>query len=464
MSWTAAKLAKATGGELIQGMPESVVGGISTDTRNIRPGFCFVALPGERRDGHEFIPAALAEGALALIVSREIGSLPPSAPPGLVVIRVRDTLFALGELARSHRKLFSFPVIGITGSNGKTGTKEILAEILGVKRNVLKNRGNFNNLIGVPLTLLELDPKHEAAIVEMGINVPGEMARLAEIAAPTAGLITNIYPAHLEGLGSLDGILNEKGRLWTSLGKEGLAAVNMDDPRLLAFSKKIEARSVTYSRSDPSARVRVGGEIEIRDGGSCFRLILDGETVPVTLPLLGDHQVQNALAAAAVSRGLGETAETIALGLARCRPAPQRLCIHQLADGRMLVDDTYNANPGSVLAAVRTVLAAGSGKPFVAVLGEMRELGPEGASLHYSLGRCIGALPVSHLVTLGDLAAEILRGAKDAGLPSTACRHAATHEEIVSWIRGNAPKNAWILVKGSRGMTMERIVEGILER
>jgi len=464
MSWTAERLAEATGGKLIRGNPGLAVDGISTDTRNIRPGCCFVALPGERRDGHDFIPAAVAAGARALIVSRRFDNPPVPSPSELAAIEVRDALFALGELARYHRRLFSCPVIGITGSNGKTGTKEMLAEILGVNRCVLKNKGNFNNLIGVPLTLLELAPEHETAIVEMGINVPGEMARLVEIAAPTAGAITNIYPAHLEGLGSLDGILSEKGKLWTGLGKKGLAAVNMDDPRLLAFSKKIDARTITYSRGDPSARVRVAGEIEIRDGMSCFRLVLDGDTVPVILPLLGEHQVQNALAAAAMSLALGETAETITLGLSRCRPGPQRMRVHHLADGRTLVDDTYNANPGSMLAAVRTALAASSGKPLVAVLGEMRELGPESALLHYELGCRIGSLPVSRLVTLGRLAAEIAKGAMAAGMPAASCHDAATHEEIVTWLRDRSPEEAWILVKGSRGMTMERVVEGILAR
>ena len=462
MSWTAAKLAEATGGKLLRGNPDLAVGDVSTDTRNIRPGACFVALPGERRDGHEFIPAAVSAGAGALIVSRGLEDLAVSESPEIAVVRVQDTLFALGELARFHRKLFSCPVVGITGSNGKTGTKEMTAEILGVKRSVLKNKGNFNNLIGVPLTLLGLGPEHEVAVVEMGINVPGEMARLVEIAAPTTGVITNIHPAHLEGLGSLDGILSEKGRLWTGLEKEGLAAVNMDDPRLRAFSEKIRVRTVTYSRSDPSARVRVDGEIEIRDGSSCFRLVLDEETVPVVLPLTGDHQVQNALAASAVCLGLGETAETIALGLSRCRPGPQRLRVHHLADGRTLVDDTYNANPGSMLAAVRTVLTASAGKPLVVVLGEMRELGPETESLHFELGRRIGELPVSRLVTLGKLAAGISRGAREAGLPVGSCHDASTHEEIVALLRDTAPRDAWILVKGSRGMTMERVVEGIL--
>lgn len=464
MSWTVAKLAEATGGELLQGSASLAVAGVSTDTRNIGPGACFVALPGDRRDGHEFVPAAVSAGARALIVSRRLEVPAVLESPELAVIRVKDTLYALGELARCHRKGFSRPLVGITGSNGKTGTKEMTAEILGVKHTVLKNKGNFNNLIGVPLTLLELGPEHEVAVVEMGINVPGEMARLVEIAAPTAGVITNIYPAHLEGLGSLDGIMNEKGRLWTALGNEGLAAVNMDDPRLLAFSRKIQARAVTYSRSNPAARVRAEGEIEIRDGSSCFRLVVDGETVPVVLSLLGDHQVQNALAASAVCLGLGETAETIALGLSRCGPGPQRMRVHHLADGRTLVDDTYNANPGSVLAAVRTVLSASSGKPLVAVLGEMRELGPESASLHFALGQRIGELGVSRLVTLGKLASEITRGAREAGMPASSCRDAATHDEVVALLRDAAPQGAWILVKGSRGMTMERVVEGILAK
>ena len=205
----------------MQGNPERPVGGISTDTRAIRAGDCFVALSGERYDAHDFIPRALAAGAEAVVLCAARADAATALPVGVAAIEVRDTLFALGELARYHRNLHFIPVVGITGSNGKTSTKEMVAAILSVGRKVLKTEGNFNNLIGVSLTLLGLEPRHEAAVVEMGINVPGEMERLVEIAGPTVGLITNVHPAHLEGLGSLNGILAEKGKLWSSLGPGG---------------------------------------------------------------------------------------------------------------------------------------------------------------------------------------------------------------------------------------------------
>lgn len=462
MSWTVAKLVEAARGKLVQGKPGQEVAGVSTDTRDIRPGACFVALAGDRHDGHDFIPVALDRDARAFIVSRKREELAIPDSQGLAIVEVPDTLYALGELARFHRKSHSVPVIGVSGSNGKTSTKEMIAGILGVGKRVLKNKGNFNNLIGAPLTLLALDDEHDVAVVEMGINVPGEMARLSEIVSPTVGLITNIYPAHLEGLGSLDGIMQEKGKLWTGLPENGLAVVNMDDARLLAFSKGIRTRTVTYSLRDPAADVKISGGVEIQDGVSCFRLSLGKETIPVRLSVLGDHQIQNALAAAAVCRAVGETPETIAAGLERHEAAPQRMRVHRLADGRTIIDDTYNANPGSMLAAVRTAVEACGGKPLVAVLGEMRELGPESASLHYELGRRIGAAPVSLLITLGVMAEEIGRGASDAGLPAASCRHALNHEEITAMLREECPGDAWILVKGSRGMTMERVVEGLL--
>ncbi len=296
----------------------------------------------------------------------------------------------------------------------------------------------------------------------MGINVPGEMARLLEITRPTVGLITNVQPAHLEGLHSLDEIVSEKGRLWLNLQPEHLAVVNLDDERLVELSKKINVRTVTYSLKAAGADVRLAGDVATHEGLSAFAIALGGESVTVRLPVLGFHHVGNALAAAAVGWGMGMSAGAIAAGLAKYQPVKMRMQMHRLADGRILIDDTYNANPGSLLAAVRTVTREGRGKPVVAVLGDMRELGPESAALHREVGRQIGALGVAQLITFGQMSLEIAGGAREAGLSAAACRHAESHEQIVSWLRDEVVKDAWVLVKGSRSMAMDRVVEGIL--
>lgn len=460
MQWTIAKLAEATRGELLQGSPESLVSAICTDTRTIKPGDCFVALPGENHDGHDFISQAAAKHISAVVVSRR--DVNRDIPAGTAVVRVSDTLYALGELARYLRRQYTLPLVGITGSNGKTSTKEMVAAILGINQSVLKNTGNLNNLIGAPLTLLSLNASHQAAVIEMGINVFGEMQRLVEITRPTVGLITNVHPAHLQGLQSPDHILSEKGKLLESLSQDQLAVINHDDGRLRSFAACLKARTVSYSMQDSSVAVHLAGPIEFDGEASVFPVNLEGKRVVMRASILGVHQVQNALAAAAVAHGMGHLAETIVEGLARHRSVHQRMELKQLENGNILVDDTYNANPMSMLAAVRATIEASRKQPVIAVLGEMRELGPESRNLHREVGRQIGSLGITCLITLGELAAAINEGAQEAGMAKSACHHAQDHEEIVSLLKTQPIKDSWILVKGSRGMTMERVVKGLL--
>lgn len=460
--WTVGLLAAASEGRLLQGNPYIPVGSISTDTRTVRDGDCFVALPGDRFDGHTFLAAAVAKGAVAVILAKDRPEARAGLPDGIAVIEVEDTLTAYGSLARYRRGLFHGPVIGITGSNGKTSTKEMLAGVLGKSYRVLKNQGNFNNLVGVPMTLLAMDREHEAAVIEMGINVPGEMERLVGMVRPTAGIITNVHPAHLEGLGSLERILEEKGKLWSALGDDGLAVVNADDKLLEALSHTLACRKIRFSVTDAPADVRLGNGIEILPGGTRFTIDFGGEKAEVLIPLLGLHQVRNALAAAAAAFALGMSPADIASGLTSFLPARQRMQIHTLRGGRVLVDDTYNANPCSMLAAVQTVLQGSGGAPVVAVLGEMRELGPDSPVLHRDLGKEIGTLGLSCLITLGGLGEQIAEGALEAGMTRATAVHASSHEEIVKMLEKGFPEGAWLLVKGSRGMTMERVVQGVL--
>jgi UDP-N-acetylmuramoyl-tripeptide--D-alanyl-D-alanine ligase len=460
MNWTIATLLDATRGRLLQGELELPVLRINTDSRQAQTGDAFVPLVGETFDGHDFIAGAVARGVTAVLLQADRAI--PAIPHGTAVIAVPDTLRALGNLARAWRLQHRVSVVGITGSNGKTSTKEMLTRILEQSLSVLKNRGNFNNLVGVPLTLLELQPHHGVAVVEMGINVPGEMAQLVDIARPDVGLITNIQPAHLEGLRSPDDILLEKGRLWQTLPSEGLAVINRDDERLCALAQTLTVRKLSYSMRDASAEVHVVGAVHLDAGGSRFRLALGEELVEITLPVLGIHQAQNGVAAAAVAYGLGVTGAAIAAGLALHQPVSQRMQVYQLADGTNLVNDTYNANPMSMVAALQAVAAVRRERPIVAVLGEMRELGSSSAELHRQVGRQIGELGLERLITLGDLATEIGWGAQEVGMPPSACHHVASHTEAIALLKENWPKGAWIVVKGSRGMRMEKVVEGIL--
>jgi UDP-N-acetylmuramoyl-tripeptide--D-alanyl-D-alanine ligase len=460
MNWTIATMLDATRGRLLQGGLELPVMRINTDSRQAQPGDAFVPLVGETFDGHDFIAGAVARGVTVVLIQADRAI--PAIPHETAVIAVPDTLRALGDLARAWRLQHRIPVVGVTGSNGKTSTKEMLTRILEQNLRVLKNRGNFNNLVGVPLTLLELRSHHGVAVVEMGINVPGEMAQLVDIVRPDVGLITNIQPAHLEGLRSPEDILREKGRLWQALSTEGLAVINVDDERLRTLAQTLTARQLSYSMRDASADVQVVGAVHLDAGGSRFRLMLSGEVVEISLPVLGIHQAQNGVAAAAIAHGLGVTGPAIAAGLAQHQPVSQRMQVHQLADGTNLVNDTYNATPVSMVAALQAVAAVRRERPVVAVLGEMRELGSGSAALHRQVGRQIGELGLERLITLGDLATEIGRGAQEAGMSPSDCHHAESHTEAIALLKENWPEGAWIVVKGSRGMRMEKVVEGIL--
>ena len=460
MNWTVARMLEATGGRLLQGDRRGEVAGISTDSRRLQARDAFVPLVGERFDGHDFIELAVSKGVSAVLMEENRSAV--AAPPEVAVIGVNDTLRALGHLARYWRRQHPIRVVGITGSNGKTSTKEMLTEILQQNLRVLKNEGNLNNLVGVPLTLLRLQPFHQVAVVEMGINVPGEMTQLVEISHPDVGLITNIQPAHLEGLKTPERILGEKGLLWERLGTDGLAVINLDDVLLRNAAQSLSCRRLTYSMSESEADVHIRGGVRLHEHGSVFLLVLGGEAVEVALPVLGYHQVQNAVAAAAAAYGTGQPVSSIVQGLARHRPVRQRMEIHCLADGTHVVNDTYNANPRSVLAAVETVAAVHGEMPWVVVLGEMRELGQSSAALHRQLGRQIGNLGMDRLLTLGNLANHIAKGAREAGLPADRCYHGKDHQDLVARLKAEWIPGAWIVIKGSRGMTMEKVVEGIL--
>jgi UDP-N-acetylmuramoyl-tripeptide--D-alanyl-D-alanine ligase len=442
MSRTLAAVAREVQGRLV-GADQSF-GTVTTDTRALASGSLFVAIPGDRFDGNDFVDEAFAKGAAGALVSR-VASSP------LAQIEVRDSRRALGAMARTWRASFTIPVVAVTGSSGKTTVKELIASILGVSRSVCVTQGNLNNDIGVPLTLMRLTAEHDAAVIELGANHAGEIDYLAGLAQPTVGVITNAAAAHLEGFGSLRGVCIAKGELLDHLPRAGTAVLNADDQ----FRSDWVARSrceftVTFGFA-PSADCRVLGSPHSLANGSEFRMHLpDGEEADVWLPLLGRQNVANALAAAAAAQAVGTSVEDIVAGLARATPVRGRLRAVLGRNGATIIDDSYNANPGSVHAAIDH-LAALAGKRIL-VFGNMAELGPTGPALHreigeYARGRC------DVLFAIGDLASEAAKafGAEGRSVADIEAARAALDPMLAA--------DVTVLVKGSRVMGLDRLVK-----
>lgn len=456
--FTKEELAEATGGRWI-GLPPAELAGVSTDTRTLAPGLLFVALRGERFDAHDYLAEAASRGAAAAVVAEEWACRNPSAP--LPLLAVADTLAALGLVARHHRRRFRIPVVGVTGSNGKTTTREMIAAILGTRGLVLKTEGNLNNEVGVPLTLLRLAPEHRSAVVEMGMSNPGEIARLAAIAEPYVGVVTLAAPAHLAGLGTVDGVADAKAELYAGLPDTGIAIANADDARMLKRAQTSGRRMLTFA----AAAGRRGDVVVLEvtsqgEDGLRFVLGVGNREVPVHIPgLVGAHNAANAAAAAAAAIALGCTDREIVEGLASVKPVGRRLRLDRLPSGARLVDDCYNANPASMSAAVKTLAAlAGGGARAVAVLGDMLELGDYEAEAHRNVGAEAAGAGVKLLAGFGPRSRETVAAARAGGV---AVFHTEDMDELVRWARENVVPTDVLLVKGSRGMRLERLVEGL---
>lgn len=453
--FTAAELQAATGGRWLDA-PPAAVAGVSTDTRSLAAGALFVALRGERHDAAAFLPAAAAAGAAAAVVASEV-----AAPAGLPRLLVADTLAALGALAGHHRRRFTLPVVGVTGSNGKTTTREMIAAILAERGPVLKTEGNLNNEIGVPLTLFGLDHHHQAAVIEMGMNHPGEIARLAAMAAPQVGVVTNAAAAHLEGLKTIDGVADAKAELYAGLPQGGIAVVNADDARMLARARASGRRLLTFAAGrQRRGDVAVLEVLRQEAAGTRFVLGVGNRELTVSLPLVGAHNALNAAAAACAAIALGCSDQEIVRGLAAVRPVGRRLRLERLPGGALLVDDCYNANPLSMGAALRTLaeLARAEGGRPLAVLGDMLELGPGEAELHRGVGADAAGVPVARLFGFGPRSRETLAGAVAAGLPPDRTFQTEDVAALTEAVRGAAAPGDVLLVKGSRGMRLERLV------
>jgi len=455
-AFTIEDIVRGTRGALLGGDLGIAVAGISIDTRSLGVGGAFFAIRGERLDGHAFLREAVGRGAACLVIH----AVPDDLPPGVPVVLVDETTKALGRLGAWHRQRFTLPVAAVTGSNGKTTTKEMMAAVLGALGPVLKPESSFNNQWGLPLTLLKLTAEHRAATLELGTNRPGEIAALAEIARPTLAAVTTVSSAHTEYLGSLDDVRQEKSALVRAIPAAGAVVLNADDPRVFAMGAASPARIWTFS-AQGTADIRAAGVISETPEGVGFTLETSEGRRAVRLRFAGRHNVTNALAAAGVGAALGLPLERIAQGLEAARPVKGR-CVWRRAGALRILDDTYNANPVSVRAALDTLGTSAGDARRVVVLGDMLELGPIAEVEHRAMGRAVAASGAAEFVGLGRAARTAVDAAREAGLAES--HHAETFEDTVArLLKRLAPGDA-VLVKGSRGMRMERIVDALLAR
>ena len=414
--------------------------GITTDSRRITPGMLFAALSGETFDGHDYLKQAEECGAAAVLVCREVETKLP-------VLLVDNVLTALGILAADWRQQCPAKVVGITGSNGKTTVKEMIASVLRQNGSVLATDGNFNNELGLPLTIFRLDPSHDYAILEMGASNPGDIAYLTGIARPDVGVITNIARAHLEGFISEEGVARAKGELYAALPEEGTAVINAAEPWVELWQNVNMAGTVSYFNGD------AGNHIRVRTSGSEVTMITAAGEFLLRLPLPGEHNLANAMAATAVCLALGVEINDIKSGLEAVKPVPGRLSLVQARAGWTVIDDTYNANPASLYAALQ-VLAAENGEPWL-VLGDMKELGSDSRKMHAELGDAARILGVKRLFAVGDASTATVDAFGDMAL------HFNSKEGLIEALRSQLKPGVSCLVKGSRSMGMEHVVNAI---
>jgi UDP-N-acetylmuramoyl-tripeptide--D-alanyl-D-alanine ligase len=462
-TFTIPEILAATRGALVQPGAWDTFCGVSTDSRTCQTGELFIPLSGERHDGHEFIPKALSRGVRAILVEKRIfvgAGLSPAtpAPPEVTVIAVNDALTALGDLARAWRVRFNVPLVGITGSCGKTTTKEMIAAVLAPNFRVLKNRLNLNNLIGMPLTLLGLEGTHEAAVVEMGMNAFGEIRRLTQIARPTVGVLTNVHPAHTEGVGDIAGVARAKGELISALNHGASLIYNADDPWVARLVQNFHGRRLGFGLN-AAARLRAHKrQSRGRDGQSAVLSFAD-QVWPLTLFAAGLHMLYNALAAIAVGLSLGLELQAAATALGQFRPIHRRSQVVTLGSGVHLINDCYNANPGSMAMALATLMELRDTGRAAAALGDMLELGNGAAAEHRTLGRQAGRLGLDVLVAYGSFRQEVAAGAAEAGVLPACIFPVETRKEGARILREILTPGDWLLVKGSRSMHMEGLID-----
>lgn len=421
---------------------------VTTDSRHVEDGQLFVALKGEHFDGHEFA-ADVADRVCGMVVDHPIKE---SRVPQWVVA---DTTEALGQLALINRQLFAGPVVAVTGSSGKTTVKEMIAAILRESGEVLATKGNLNNQIGVPKTLFELSDRHHYAVIEMGASAPGEIAYLCGIAKPDVVAVTNVLPAHVAGFGSIEGIARTKGEIYRDVAESGTAVVNIDEPYAEQWRQSTVASVLSFSVTNTNADF-YAGDVEADAFGCCaFTLVTPVGDSRVSLSLSGEHNVANALAAAACAFAAGADLEMITLGLQALQPVAGRMTRQQLPGGAWVIDDSYNANPGSVKAAINTLMKFNGQR--VLVLGDMGELGDQEAELHAEVGRYAAEAGIDQLLAVGPLSRHAVQAFGDDAA------HFENKQALSQQLIASMDPNTVVLVKGSRFMAMEQVVQQITE-
>jgi UDP-N-acetylmuramoyl-tripeptide--D-alanyl-D-alanine ligase len=447
---TVSQIAQFAGALLSSGDGIVVVNKVSTDSRTIKPGELFVALRGENFEGHDFVEASAKAGATGALVDLNWAG---NVPSNFALLRATDTLQAYQTLAANYRRSLVLKVLAITGSNGKTSTKDFVASVLARRFRVTKTEGNFNNHVGLPRTILEATSKDEVAVWEIGMNHPGEIAALSKIAVPDAAIITNIGVAHIEFMGSREAIATEKGALAEAVEPQGTVILNADDPFSEGIAARTRAKVVLAGTTGGAVRA-----IEIRQSaeGSEFTIIEGAHRCRAQLPVAGSHMVQNALLAVAAGRAFGLSIEECAAGLAAAPLTRARLQIREIG-GVQFLDDSYNANPDSMKAALRTLVELDAEGKRIAVLGEMRELGTESERGHREVGETVATLGVDQLITIGDAAELIAEGARIGGLEKVLS--ARTTGEAAKLLGEIAEPGDLVLIKGSRAARTEEVFE-----
>ena len=447
---TLSQIAQFAEASLSSGDGTVVINKVSTDSRTIKPGELFVALRGENFEGHDFIEAGAKAGATGALVDLNWAG---NVPNNFVLLRANDTLQAYQTLAANYRRSLALKVLAITGSNGKTSTKDFAASVLARRFRVTKTEGNFNNHVGLPRTILEATSEDEVAVWEIGMNHPGEIAALSKIAAPDAAIITNIGVAHIEFMGSREAIAAEKGALAEAIETQGTVILNADDPFGEGIAARTRAKVVFAGTTGGAMRA-----IEIRQSadGSEFTIVEGAHRCRAQLPVAGTHMVQNALLAVAAGRAFGLSIEECAAGLAAAPLTKARLQIKEIG-GVQFLDDSYNANPDSMKAALRTLVELDAEGKRIAVLGEMRELGAESERGHREVGETAATLGVDQLITIGDAAELIADGARTAGLDKVSS--ARSTSEAAKLLSEMAEPGDLVLIKGSRAARTEEVIE-----
>ena len=447
---------RSINGRIIAGNDRHIITGITTDSRRVEAESLFIALCGEKYDGHDFVHAALEEGARAAVVSRVI-DIGPGSGEDKTLIMVDDTLQALQALASSYRKCFAIPVIAVTGSVGKTTIKDLAALFLSSAWKTLKTQGNYNNDIGLPLTLLQLDESYQAAVVEMGMGALGEIQRLAAIARPQFALISNVEPVHLETLGSLENIARAKCEVLSEIPEDGFALINGDYKLLAETAREYSCRKYTFGYND-DCDFQIAN-CRISNSGMEIKMRWQNQQETLFFPLPAGRLALNIVAAASLALLLGIDIESIKSSLLDYKPSGNRLNIINLESGGAIINDTYNANPVSMAAALETGHELAAAGKYLAVLGDMFELGNLETEAHLKVGQIAYTSGVDLLVTVGNLAQNIARGALEAGMNPEQVHHFPAKAEAMEYLQNQVDNQCTLLFKASRGMQLETMVD-----